>query len=113
MTIVPTNHTANKGTCGSNTYPCRTRCRYTIRMLFNVRRVHCSQIAEGESRLKQQQKMYEVVRAERNTYSKNLIQAQDDVLDMKRKTKFLVRFLSATQLLCVPQIYSCHHTNVI
>eukprot|EP00884_Botryococcus_braunii_P003023 jgi/Botrbrau1/12721/Bobra.67_1s0084.1 len=46
-------------------------------------------IAEAEDRLKQQQKMYEAVRAERNTYSKNLIQAQDEMLDMKRKTKFL------------------------
>lgn len=49
------------------------------------------QIEEAEDRLKQQQKMYEAVRAERNTYSKNLIQAQDEMLDMKRKTKFLVR----------------------
>lgn len=45
---------------------------------------------EAEDRLKQQQKLYEAVRAERNTYSKNLIQAQDEMLDVRRKSKFLV-----------------------
>lgn len=48
------------------------------------------QIVEAEDRLKQQQKLYEAVRAERNTYSKNLIQAQDEMLDVRRKSKFLV-----------------------
>ena len=33
-------------------------------------------IAEGETRLKQQQALYEAVRADRNLYSKNLIEAQ-------------------------------------
>ena len=33
-------------------------------------------IAEGEGRLKQQQNLYEAVRADRNLYSKNLIEAQ-------------------------------------
>ena len=35
-------------------------------------------IAEGEAKLKQQQNLYEDVRSERNLYSKNLIEAQDD-----------------------------------
>lgn len=33
-------------------------------------------ISEGEGRLKQQTALYEAVRADRNTYSKSLIEAQ-------------------------------------
>jgi len=49
------------------------------------------QIVEGETRLKQQQNLYEAVRADRNLYSKNLIQAQDEI-QMKRKFQIMVRF---------------------
>lgn len=34
------------------------------------------QIAESETKLKQQQNLYEAVRSDRNLYSKNLIEAQ-------------------------------------
>ena len=44
-------------------------------------------IAEGENRLKQQQNLYEAVRSDRNLYSKNLIEAQDEIAEMKRKFK--------------------------
>lgn len=47
-------------------------------------------IGEGETRLKQQQNLYETVRADRNLYSKNLIQAQDEIQEMKRKFKIMV-----------------------
>ena len=53
-------------------------------------RLHCVQIVEGETRLKQQQNLYEAVRADRNLYSKNLIQAQDQLQEMKRKFQILV-----------------------
>ena len=46
-------------------------------------------IAEGENKLKQQQKLYEAVRSDRNLYSKNLIKAQDEIQEMKRKFKIL------------------------
>ena len=46
-------------------------------------------IAEGESKLKQQQNLYEAVRADRNLYSKNLIEAQDEIQEMKRKFKIM------------------------
>ncbi len=36
-------------------------------------------ISEGETKLKQQQNLYEAVRADRNLYSKNLIEAQDEI----------------------------------
>ena len=37
------------------------------------------QIADGESKLRQQQNLYEAVRADRNVYSKNLVAAQDEI----------------------------------
>jgi predicted nucleic acid-binding Zn-ribbon protein len=42
---------------------------------------------EFEYKLKQQQNLYEAVRSERNLYSKNLIEAQDEVAELKRKFK--------------------------
>ncbi|KAI5618447.1 cilia- and flagella-associated protein 58, partial [Silurus asotus] len=44
-------------------------------------------IAEAETKLKQQQNLYEAMRAERNNYSKNLLDAQHDITDLKRKMK--------------------------
>ncbi|XP_058235991.1 cilia- and flagella-associated protein 58-like [Hemibagrus wyckioides] len=44
-------------------------------------------IAEAETKLKQQQNLYEAIRAERNNYSKNLLDAQHEIMDMKRKMK--------------------------
>lgn len=46
-------------------------------------------IGEAEARLKQQQNLYEAVRADRNLYSKNLIEAQDEIQEMKRKFKIM------------------------
>lgn len=46
-------------------------------------------IGEGETKLKQQQNMYEAIRADRNMYSKNLISAQDGIQELKRKFKIM------------------------
>lgn len=46
-------------------------------------------ILEGESKLKQQQNLYEAVRTDRNLYSKNLIESQDEIQEMKRKFKIM------------------------
>ena len=46
-------------------------------------------ISEGETKLKQQQNLYEAVRADRNLYSKNLIESQDEIQEMKRKFKIM------------------------
>ncbi|CAH8521715.1 unnamed protein product [Heterobilharzia americana] len=46
-------------------------------------------IAEAETKLKQQQNLYEAVRSDRNMYSKNLIEAQNEIIEMKRKLKIL------------------------
>lgn len=42
---------------------------------------------EYEAKLKQQQNLYEAVRSDRNLYSKNLLEAQDEVAELKRKFK--------------------------
>lgn len=46
-------------------------------------------IVETEGRLKQQQNLYEAVRSDRNLYSKNLIESQDEIQEMKRKFKIM------------------------
>lgn len=47
------------------------------------------QIGESEGKLKQQQTLYEAVRSDRNLYSKNLIEARDEINEMKRKFKIM------------------------
>jgi len=46
-------------------------------------------IGEGEAKLKQQQNLYEAVRADRNLYSKNLIEASEEIAEMKRRFKIM------------------------
>ncbi len=38
---------------------------------------------EAEGRLKQQQNLYEAVRSDRNLYSKNLIEAQEEIAELR------------------------------
>ncbi|XP_013787423.1 cilia- and flagella-associated protein 58-like, partial [Limulus polyphemus] len=47
------------------------------------------QIADTESRLKQQQNLYEAVKNDRNLYSKSLVEAQDEITELQRKLKIL------------------------
>ena len=46
-------------------------------------------IAENDSKLKQQQTLYEAVCSDRNLCSKNLIEARDEITEMKRKLKIM------------------------
>ncbi|KAI9217974.1 hypothetical protein BC828DRAFT_389860 [Blastocladiella britannica] len=46
-------------------------------------------IGEAEYKLKQQQALYEQVRSDRNLYSKNLIESQDEINEMRRKLKIM------------------------
>lgn len=46
-------------------------------------------VTDWELKLKQQQQLYESVRSDRNLYSKNLIDAQDEIAEMKRKLKIM------------------------
>ncbi|KAL1504201.1 hypothetical protein AB1Y20_010610 [Prymnesium parvum] len=46
-------------------------------------------ISEGDAKLKQQQSLYESVRSDRNLYSKNLIESQEEIAEMKRKFRIM------------------------
>ena len=46
-------------------------------------------IAESETKYKQQQNLYEAVRSDRNLYSKNLIECQDEINENRRKLKIM------------------------
>jgi len=46
-------------------------------------------IKEAEMRLKTQQQLYEQVRSDRNLYSKNFLEAQDEITEKKRKLKIM------------------------
>ncbi|VDD76525.1 unnamed protein product [Mesocestoides corti] len=46
-------------------------------------------IAEARTKLKQQENLYEAVKDDRNLYSKNLIEAQDEISEMKRKLRII------------------------
>lgn len=46
-------------------------------------------ISEWESKLRQQQQLYETVRADRNHYSKGLIEAQDEISELRKKFKIM------------------------
>ena len=51
------------------------------------------QLAEADARMKQQQAAYETVRADRNLCSRNLIAAQDEVVELRNRSRILVRSL--------------------
>ncbi|KAJ3079994.1 hypothetical protein HDU99_009572, partial [Rhizoclosmatium hyalinum] len=54
-------------------------------MLYDARK----KLDDFERKLKEQQSLYENVRADRNLYSKNLIESQDEIIEMKRKLKIM------------------------
>lgn len=54
-------------------------------MIFDSKK----KVTELERKLKEQQTMYETVRTDRNLYSKNLVEAQDEIIEMKRKLKIM------------------------
>ena len=59
--------------------------------IFELRK----KIAESEKDLKSQQGLYEVARSDRNLYSKNLIEAQDEISEFKRKIKIMTHQVSS------------------
>ncbi|KAL8587018.1 hypothetical protein ACOMHN_023408 [Nucella lapillus] len=56
---------------------------------LKVRELHIfdlkKEMAELDTKLKQQHNLYEAVRLDRNLYSKNLIECQDEITELKRK----------------------------
>merc|ERR1712087_836206 len=45
--------------------------------------------ADSKGKLAQQKQLYETVRTDRNLYSKNLVESQDEIAEMKRKFKIM------------------------
>merc|ERR1711870_183479 len=45
--------------------------------------------ADVKGKLAQQKQLYEAVRTDRNLYSKNLVESQDEIAEMKRKFKIM------------------------
>ncbi|VDN95961.1 unnamed protein product [Rodentolepis nana] len=48
-------------------------------------------IAEAQTKLKQQENLYEAVKSDRNLYSKNLIEAQEEISELKRKLNIMTQ----------------------
>ena len=46
-------------------------------------------ISDFEKKFREQQSMYETVRNDRNLYSKNLVETQDEITEFKRKIKIM------------------------
>jgi hypothetical protein len=46
---------------------------------------------EFDSRLKQQQNLYEAVRSDRNLHSKNLLEAQEEISELKMKFRRMIQ----------------------
>ena len=46
-------------------------------------------VIQNESKLKQQHTLYEAVCSDRNICSKNLVEARDEITEMKRKLKIM------------------------
>jgi chromosome segregation ATPase len=46
-------------------------------------------LADVKAKLAQQKQLYEAVRTDRNLYSKNLVESQDEIAEMKRKFKIM------------------------
>ncbi|RYG50104.1 hypothetical protein EON66_12195, partial [archaeon] len=54
-------------------------------------------IEEGQTKLKQQQSLYDAVRADRNVYSKNLMEASSEIADMKRTYRSLTHTIETVK----------------
>ncbi|KAJ3208212.1 hypothetical protein HDU82_002795 [Entophlyctis luteolus] len=54
-------------------------------LVFDTRK----KISELERKRKEQQQLYESVRTDRNLYSKNLIECEDEIIELKRKLKIM------------------------
>ena len=66
-------------------YNCCVQVKKKEMKIFELRK----KIAEADKDLKQQQNLYEAARSDRNLYSKNLIEAQDEISEFKRKIKIM------------------------
>jgi len=56
-------------------------CRIKGNLIIELKKTN----SENETKLKQQQSLYETVRSERNLYSKSLIEQTDEVQELKKR----------------------------
>ena len=57
--------------------------------IFNQQLTFKCRFHNFQSKLKQQQQLYETVRADRNHYSKGLLESQDEIAELKKKFKIM------------------------
>lgn len=67
----------------------KTDAEEQVLMKENIILDYKKKIIESEHKLHQQQSLYEQVRSDRNVYSKNLIETQDEIIEMRRKIKIM------------------------
>lgn len=60
-----------------------------IRIKDAILAEHNKQIADVRGRLGQQKNLYEAVRTDRNLYSKNLLESQEEIVEMRKKFKIM------------------------
>lgn len=60
-----------------------------IKFKNNIILEYQKQYQEIETKLKEQQKDYESVRTDKNIYSKNLVESQDEISEVKKKLRIL------------------------
>ena len=46
-------------------------------------------VQDSDNKLRQKQQLYEQVRADRNLYSKNLVEAQDEISELRRQFRVM------------------------
>ena len=70
-------------------------------------------IVENESKLKQQHTLYEAVCSDRNLCSKNLVEARDEITEMKRKLKIMSHQIDQLKEEIVTKVSGCVHSALI
>ena len=71
----------------ANYYQCLEQVKLKNNLITKLQKKNI----EAEGRLKQQQNLYEAVRSDRNLYSKNLLEAQEEIAELKMKFKVMIQ----------------------
>ena len=66
-------------------------------------------IMENESKLKQQHTLYEAVCSDRNLCSKNLVEARDEITEIKRKLKIMAHQIDQLKEEIKSKVYNFYH----
>ena len=74
----------------SQAYAKYSQCLEEVKLCNSVIAELQKKNIEAESKLKQQQNLYEAVRSDRNLYSKNLIESHEEIDELDKKKKIMV-----------------------